>query len=375
MPVEETAAFKESLLEGPALNPPPGVTPNFENPGGTHALGYGIVILAGVLSCLSVLLRLHSRYRVKSIRLEDGFFLVAFGFFAGQLYIVYDFAIFPGMDVHQWNVQMKVFIHILFHAHVYFIMYILCILFLKTAILLDWLHIFVPLKQRNYMFWVCHAMLWSNVIFYTVEIFMDIFQCTPQEKIWNPLYEGGSCPIDMYVPYRATGILNLISDLCILLLPQKVIWGMNMSRSKKLSISILFAVGIFACVSATVRLIYFDQFLAATDLTHIIKPAAFWDISENVAGFLIMAAPSIRKVFQSIPLPEFFVHLLWPFTRTGASNNYRDGLPSWRKPPFQRRRGPWDITELETSNMMSLSNTIDAKDARPRTVINDMGLE
>ncbi|RYP57738.1 hypothetical protein DL770_010594 [Monosporascus sp. CRB-9-2] len=358
MSSEEAAAYKEALLEGPALEPPPGVAPNFENPGGSHTLGYSIPILGGVLSCLAVLLRLRCRSLVKSIRLEDGLFIVALGLFAGQLYIIYDSTIFPGMDVHQWNVQLKTLIHILF-----------------TAILLDWLHIFVPLGQRNYMFWICHAMIWSNVIFYAVGTIVGLFQCIPREKVWNPLFEGGSCPINMHAHNRASGIINLVSDFCILALPQKVIWNMNMSRSKRLSVSVLFAIGILACVCATARLVYFNRFIEATDVTYASKDLALWSVGETMAGFLIMGAPSAPKAFQSLPFSECVIHLLRSFTRTSASSNYRDGLPSWRKPPTRRRRGPWDITELETSDMVSLKSTTGAEDARPSTVTRDVSLE
>ncbi|KAL7629710.1 hypothetical protein AAE478_001233 [Parahypoxylon ruwenzoriense] len=375
MTPEEAAAYKEALLEGPALEPPPGVVPNFENPGGTHALGYSIIILGGVLASLSVLLRLRSRFIVRLFRLEDGLFIIAIGLFAGQLYVLYDFTIFPGMDVHQWNVQLKTLIHILFHVYVFSVLYGLCVLFLKVAILLDWLHIFVPLGQRNYMFWICHAMIWCNVLFYAVGTIVELVQCIPREKVWDPLVEGGTCPIDIHAHNRATGIINIVSDLCILALPQKIIWSMNMSRAKKLSVSVLFAVGIFACVCAIARLIYFNRFIEATDTTYTIKDLALWSVGETIAGFLIMGAPSAPKVFQGLPFSESVIRLLRSFTRSGASNYYRDGLPSWRKPPTRRRRGHWDITELERSDMMSLTSTTGAEDTRPSTVARDMTLE
>jgi hypothetical protein len=71
---EEHAAFMEALLEGPALEPPPGVIPDFANPGGHHGIGYGIVILGATLTTIAVALRLYSRVAIKKVNIEDGTF-------------------------------------------------------------------------------------------------------------------------------------------------------------------------------------------------------------------------------------------------------------------------------------------------------------
>ena len=89
-----------------------------------------------------------------------------------------------------------------------------------------------------------HGLIWSNVLFYVVGLFFWIFQCTSRGKIWNPLYEGGSCPINMRAYVLASGIINLISDITLFVLPQKIIWTLHISKHNKVGISLLFAVGI-----------------------------------------------------------------------------------------------------------------------------------
>ena len=64
----------EALLEGPALEPPPGVIPDFANPDGRHGIGYGIVIFCSILSTIAVALRLYSRDAIKDLKIEDGRF-------------------------------------------------------------------------------------------------------------------------------------------------------------------------------------------------------------------------------------------------------------------------------------------------------------
>jgi hypothetical protein len=71
LPPEEQASIMAALLDGPALEPPPGVIPNFQDPGGKHALGYGITLLGCVLAGIAVLLRFHSRVLLKRFAIED----------------------------------------------------------------------------------------------------------------------------------------------------------------------------------------------------------------------------------------------------------------------------------------------------------------
>lgn len=60
------------LWEGPALEPPPGIMPDFVNPGGIHGLAYGVVILGGTLAAVSVMLRVISRVVLREAFIEDG---------------------------------------------------------------------------------------------------------------------------------------------------------------------------------------------------------------------------------------------------------------------------------------------------------------
>ncbi|KAI4947914.1 hypothetical protein J4E86_008431 [Alternaria arbusti] len=313
---EEQAIFLAALLEGPALEPPLGASSNFDHPGGSHAIGYGVVLLGSIVAALAVLLRLWSRALLKTFRIEDALLISAL------------------------------------HVHLGSIFYGLVIMLLKVAILLDWLKIFVPRGQRNAVFWISHVMIWANILFYGVGTLVEIFQCSPRTKIWNPLVEG-KCPIDMRSHNMAAGIVNLISDLVILGLPQRVIWQLHMSRASKIGISLLFGIGIFACASAAVRLYYIYRLLHTSDQLYIVSIAGLWGVGEMTAGFLIIGFPSLPKVVKALPFSDSVVSLLRQITRPGSSGHAegqsetRRGLPSWHKAaPLKKRRDQFEISEL-----------------------------
>lgn len=56
----------------------------------------------------------------------------------------------------------------------------------------------------------------------------------------------GKC-IDRKARDVTNATFNLLIDIFILLLPQKIIWSLNMSKSRKLGISVVFSIGLL-CV-------------------------------------------------------------------------------------------------------------------------------
>lgn len=113
---------------------------------------------------------------------------------------------------------------------------------LKIGILLEWARIFAPQASRNTFWWLCHITMAVNIVFYTIIAFIQIFGCSPREKLWNVTLPG-KC-IDTAEANLVAAIVNFISDAIILLLPHKVIWGLHLTTRKKFGIAGLFFVGI-----------------------------------------------------------------------------------------------------------------------------------
>ena len=114
----------------------------------------------------------------------------------------------------------------------------------KLSILLQYLRVFVPTRIGNKgLHFAIHLTIWTNLIFYVVDTFIEILQCTPRERIWNPL-TAGSCAVNINAALIATAVVNAVSDLVILALPFSSIWRLRMSGWEKLKISTVFAIGL-----------------------------------------------------------------------------------------------------------------------------------
>lgn len=110
--------------------------------------------------------------------------------------------------------------------------------FAKLSILLLYIRLFFPKGVRRTLFWwVIHAVVWLNLL-YTVGLILAIaLQCVPYGKPY-----GSSC-IDQYMVLVSASIINIISDLLVLVIPMASLWRLNMSHKKKWAVWALFAFG------------------------------------------------------------------------------------------------------------------------------------
>lgn len=81
------------------------------------------------------------------------------------------------------------------------------------------------------------------LVFYVIATFVQIFACSPREKIWNPLITEGHC-INISAGGLITASFSMVSDIFIFVLPAKTVWNLQIPCSKKLRIVALFATGL-----------------------------------------------------------------------------------------------------------------------------------
>ena len=115
-------------------------------------------------------------------------------------------------------------------------------LFAKNAILLEWGRIFVPAGTRNAFFWFTRVLIVANTLIYIAGIIAGSLICTPVRKSWD-FFVPGTC-LDRKQVHGSMVCFNLAIDLFILILPQKVIWSLQMTRSRRLGVSIIFSIGV-----------------------------------------------------------------------------------------------------------------------------------
>lgn len=120
--------------------------------------------------------------------------------------------------------------------------YCFVVLFAKTAILLEWVHLFVPRGTRNAFYWSARVMMIVNILLYSSALIANFAGCQPLERFWN-FWVPGHC-VDRKARNIVTACFNVVLDVMILLLPQPVIWKMQMTSARKNGIFVVFSVGL-----------------------------------------------------------------------------------------------------------------------------------
>ena len=114
---------------------------------------------------------------------------------------------------------------------------------LKASILLEWVHTFVPKGLRNAFFWTCWVIIVINTLANVALAFVEIFACSPRERYWDRVTVEGKC-VNEYAVYVISCVVNTFVDVIILVLPQRVIWTLQVSTRKQIGISLIFMIGV-----------------------------------------------------------------------------------------------------------------------------------
>lgn len=96
------------------------------------------------------------------------------------------------------------------------------------------------------------------VIAYTIaHIVSDLTQCIPLATLWDPTITNAKCyPFSHQV--IAMAIINIITDIAILLVPMKPIWGLMISRKRKWQLSVILSLGALLAYSSAFEIYITD---------------------------------------------------------------------------------------------------------------------
>ncbi|KAL9130709.1 MAG: hypothetical protein Q9217_001188 [Psora testacea] len=158
-----------------------------------------------------------------------------------------------------------------------------------------------------------------------VFICLTIFQCIPVESQWDPTKAPGARCIDYPSVVFASGLLNALISIFVLVLPLPLIWQLNISTQKKRLIMLTFALGGAECIISIIRLAFVHSFKGA-DATWGNVPTANLTTVELGIGILCACVPVYR------PLYNYVFHHRKPNSSANNSNGISSGSHSGHKP-------------------------------------------
>ncbi|KAH8714036.1 hypothetical protein GQ44DRAFT_776048 [Phaeosphaeriaceae sp. PMI808] len=281
-----------------ALPPPPGVPPNLGHAESPLKVTW-LVSLALILvfPAITVPLRIYIKVAiVKSFKITDAACLVGYANFIALIALGFAF-VNVGMGKHAWDLPMSSYARLAELLNIQQAVYMPAILFTKVAILLQLLEIFVPPRltnnTRRYSLYILMAL---NTTFFTMLMFLEIFQCKPRRKIWNPTIPGRCININQ--TFVATGVINVIDDFIILIIPLVWTWRLRLRMKQKIGVSLIFATGFFACLTSVMRLAESIKSLNNPDISVSLVPVSLWAVAEVSAGLVVCCLPVMPRLFK-----------------------------------------------------------------------------
>ncbi|MCJ1403525.1 hypothetical protein MMC11_006748 [Xylographa trunciseda] len=278
-----------------------------------------VTLILGIgLSTIAVFSRMYAKlFLYKAVLWEDCFSVLAWmGYLA-----------FVGIGIVVGQNDSGA-VHIAFLSSVQVILYGPVIVFVKVSILLQYINVFSPL-WRGVLFYCAHGLLWLNVLYYLMSTFIDIFRCAPIQRQWDPSIPG-KCFYTQHFEIPS-GALNVVSDISILVLPWPLIWRLQLSTKKKLGVTAIFGVGVFACIASIMRMVYSTKLVYGGEFASLIED--YWvfhgieliklSFAEIAAGIVAGCLPVLPRIFRKRKGPS-------PCNPTVQDCSIEQGPSSWR---------------------------------------------
>ncbi|KAL9583412.1 MAG: hypothetical protein Q9212_002719 [Teloschistes hypoglaucus] len=291
------ATYTVTAPSKPALTPPPGVIPNFEQP--YTLLPYVELTIAGGIAISTTLIaaRIFVKTRlIKKWLWEDT--TCIFGWLCYVVFVGLEWrAGIRGAGTHQWNLTFDAFSDYLYLSNFSDMFYCLAVLFVKLSILLLITRIFLVV-QRSVLYWLTQALIWVNTLFYAIAFFLAIFACRPRHKIWNP-DEPGQC-FDTKSLYITSASFNTFSDVAMLAVVIHIVFKLQMSLRRKVGITAVFGFGVFACICSIIRIFYQIKLTKTKDLTYVHRETGLLCYAEVACGFICACLPILPLVWHHL---------------------------------------------------------------------------
>ncbi|KAH8788026.1 hypothetical protein F5883DRAFT_400793 [Diaporthe sp. PMI_573] len=154
----------------------------------------------------------------------------------------------------------------------------------------------------------CFATMGLNTAFMIINWLLALLQCIPLDAYFHPEAHPDAKCIDKGVLLLGPSILNVITDVIILVLPIRTVWNLNMSRRKKIAVTGVLGFGASSVVVAACRFIVLAELGSTQDPSYVL------------GNMVIVAAFEIQLAIVAVNLPA--MKALYSGMTGGSTNDH-----------------------------------------------------
>ncbi|KAL9599258.1 MAG: hypothetical protein Q9219_003960 [cf. Caloplaca sp. 3 TL-2023] len=206
-----------------------------------------------------------------------------------------------------WNVSKADFKKFTHHTHTQLfhnleIIARIGMFFTKTAILLLFHRIFVPTgSRRTRIWWAIWIVFWWNLLYALALILSVSLQCVGKDAL---VAAGKEC-VDEFAVVMCASVINITTDVALLIIPMFAVWGLHLPSRKKWKLSAVFGVGFLGVLSSVARLGYQIVYATRPNKTIIFITLLLINAAEQFIGVFVSCMPILpafyRHLFSSSP--------------------------------------------------------------------------
>ncbi|KAK8016219.1 hypothetical protein PG993_014408 [Apiospora rasikravindrae] len=267
-----------------------------------HLLGTVITLI--ILATVTFGMRVYCRVTRASWGMEDSLMAASMIPFA-VLSISCLVASFNGVGIHAFRLQQpgneKYMESGLFWFFMFEVFYCVTIIPIKLSIG----YMLVRIAQNRKMYiWAQYGIMAMFTIMNLIAALYIIFQCMPVSAAWDSklMAEGTHCrdPAILADIYYATTAVNIFTDWATALMPIPLLWNVKLNRNAKVSVAAILGLGIFASLSACIRLKYTVNLTNSDDYLFGLCNIVIWGYAENGVGVFVGNLSTLRPLFRKM---------------------------------------------------------------------------
>lgn len=145
--------------------------------------------------------------------------------------------------------------------------------------------------------------------------------CRPLQMVWDPFIPGGKCD-NQIILFAASGIVNVVTDFFILLVPLPVVSKLKLPRASKFGLLIIFCMGILTMLFGSVRIAILFR-VSRLDFTYSGKTLQIMTISEAALAIMVASSPMLRPLVDRVSPPPI-ISTIRNSRSSGSSGGFDD---------------------------------------------------
>ncbi|KAJ5233304.1 uncharacterized protein N7469_005070 [Penicillium citrinum] len=176
-----------------------------------------------------------------------------------------------------------------------------CAAIIPIKLSISWMLIRVA-EGRKFYVYVQYTVIAMFTLMNIIALIFILVNCIPVEAAWDAeaLANGGHCQPSYVLAdvYYACTAVNIFTDWVTAFLPVPLLWKVQINRNTKISIIGLMGLGIFASLSACVRLKYTVALTSEDDYLFGVANVVIWGFAENGIGMVVGNIATLRPLFS-----------------------------------------------------------------------------